>query len=106
MRFIVPENLASLCRRYGVQQLYLFGSATTDAFKPESSDVDVLVTMAEAPPVEQGEALLALWEGLEQLFQRRVDLVTLHSLRNPYLKAEIERTKQLIYDAAQPQVSV
>lgn len=107
MLLTIPhQQIAILCRQYGVQQFYLFGSAITDAFNPESSDVDALVMMADAPPTEQGEALLALWDELENLFQRKVDLLTINSLRNPYLKAEIERTKKLIYDAARPEVSV
>jgi predicted nucleotidyltransferase len=35
-----------------------------------------------------------------------VDLLTPQSLRNPYLRDEIERTKQLIYDGAREQVLV
>ncbi|SHI85634.1 hypothetical protein SAMN02745146_1710 [Hymenobacter daecheongensis DSM 21074] len=103
---IPQQPLTQLCRRFGVQQLHLFGSALTEAFDPATSDVDVLVTLLPAPPVEQGEALLQLWEALENLFQRKVDLLTPDSLRNPYLKAEIERTKQLVYDVARPQISV
>lgn len=103
MTFSIPhQQLASLCRCYGVQQFYLFGSAITDAFNPEGSDVDALVIMADSPPTEQGEALLGLWDELENLFQRKVDLLTMNSLKNPYLIAEIERTKKLIYDAARP----
>ena len=44
--------------------------------------------------------------GLEDLFQRPVDLLTESSLRNPYLRAEVERTKMLIYDGAKRQVLV
>lgn len=96
--------LAALCQRYGVAQLCLFGSATTTHFDPVRSDVDVLVTLLPAPPLAQGEALLGLWDELALLFGRRVDLLTLDSLRNPVLIAEIERTKQLLYDAAQPEI--
>lgn len=96
--------LAALCQRYSVAQLYLFGSATTTHFDPIRSDVDVLVTLLPALPLAQGEALLSLWEELENLFGRRVDLLTPDSLRNPILIAEIERTKQLLYDAAQPEI--
>ena len=98
--------LAALCRRYGVAQLHLFGSALTPRFDPARSDVDALVTLLPAPALVQGEALLNLWEELESLFGRRVDLLTPDSLRNPILRAEIERTKKLIYDAAQPEIPV
>ena len=103
---IPDRGLAALCQRYGVAQLYLFGSATTTHFDPVRSDVDVLVTLLPAPPLAQGEALLGLWDELALLFGRRVDLLTPDSLRNPVLIAEIERTKQLLYDAAQPEVLV
>lgn len=106
-RLHIPQlQLASLCRRFRVQQLHLFGSALTDTFNPQTSDVDVLVSLMSASPVAQGEALLSLWDALEQLFGRKVDLLTPASMRNPYLRAEIDRTKQLIYDATGPQVSV
>lgn len=81
-------------------QLHLFGSALTPRFDPARSDIDALVTLLPAPPLAQAEALLKLWEELETLFGRRVDLLTPDSLRNPILRAEIERTKQLVYDTA------
>ncbi len=31
------------CREYGVAQLYVFGSATRDDFRPGNSDLDLLV---------------------------------------------------------------
>lgn len=38
------DEIAELCRRYQVRKLDLFGSAATDQFDPETSDVDFLVT--------------------------------------------------------------
>jgi predicted nucleotidyltransferase len=98
--------LRALCRRYGVQEMYLFGSAVTEKFDARRSDADVLVTLLPAPPLAQGQTLLNLWNELEQLLQRRVDLLTPDSLHNPFLKAEIDRTKQLIYDAARTEIPV
>jgi len=103
---IPREALAALCRRHGVAKLYLFGSVLTPRFDPARSDVDALVTLLPAPASVQGEALLNLWEELESLFGRRVDLLTPDSLRNPILRAEIEQTKKLVYDAAQPEILV
>ena len=102
---LVPA-LRMLCHRLGVQQLYLFGSAVTERFDAARSDVDVLVTPVPAPPLEQGETLLILWAELENIFQRRVDLLTPDSLQNPFLKAEIEKDKQLVYDAARTEIPV
>jgi uncharacterized protein len=98
--------LQALCQRLRVRQLYLFGSAVTAYFDATRSDVDALVILLPMAPLEQGETLLTLWSELEIILQRRVDLLTPDSLQNPFLKAEIERTKQLIYDAARTEIPV
>lgn len=40
-----------------------------------------------------------LLSGLEELFDRGVDLVTSKSLRNPYFIRSIEETRRLLYAA-------
>ena len=93
------KNLADLCNKsLVINKLYMFGSAVSPRFNEATSDVDVLVETADLQPEERGEKLINLWNNLETLFGRRVDLVTSSSLRNPYFINEIERTKQLIYD--------
>ena len=42
--------------------------------------------------------MIALWEALENLFARKVDLISSFPIKNSYLKASIDKTKQLIYD--------
>jgi uncharacterized protein len=37
------QAIAELCRRYNVAQLEAFGSAVTDEFREETSDIDLLV---------------------------------------------------------------
>lgn len=98
--------LQALCRRFGVQEMYLFGSAVTSGFDTTRSDADVLVTLFPLPPLAKGETLLSLWSELETLLRRRVDLLTPDSLQNPFFKAEIDRTKKLIYDAAGTEIPV
>jgi len=42
------EQIAELCRRYGVKRLELFGSATRGSdFDPERSDIDFLIEFNE-----------------------------------------------------------
>ncbi len=99
--------LFALCQRLGVQQLYGFGSSVTDRFDPARSDVDVVVSFPPGlDPLDRGQRLLDLWDALEELFDRRVDLVTPESLRNPIFKLELDETKELIYDAAHSQIAV
>lgn len=92
------SNFVDLCRAHKVDKMYAFGSSVTDRFDPETSDIDVVVKVDIDDPVDRGEALLSLWDKLEALCNRKVDLLTEDSIRNPYLKSNIDRTKKLIYD--------
>lgn len=87
-----------MCEKHDVKSIYAFGSSVNDKFDPDKSDIDLLVQINEDDPVERGEKLLSLWDKLEELFQRRVDLLTEDSIKNPFLKKSIDATKVLIYD--------
>lgn len=92
-------SLDDLCRRMDVRTLEVFGSAARDDFDPASSDIDFLV---EFVPQTQRPALdlyFGLKEELEALFERPVDLVMPAALHNPYVRAEIDRARQLVYAA-------
>ena len=90
--------LTALCREFGVVRLYAFGSVVTDRFDPAKSDLDLLVELEDMPPLARGEKLIGLWDALEDLFTRKVDLLTDQPIKNPYLRANVHSTKQLIYD--------
>jgi hypothetical protein len=97
---LIEQNrnaLARLCRQFRVERLELFGSAAKGTFKPDSSDVDFLVTFADARPGTYTDRYLGLLLALEQLFQREIDLVTERSIRNPYFRKTVEATRQLVY---------
>jgi predicted nucleotidyltransferase len=91
--------LEELCRRYRVRSLFLFGSATRDDFDPRQSDVDLLVEFETMPQGGYADTYFGLLEGLEGLFGHAIDLVALSALRNPYMRADIERTRTLLYAA-------
>lgn len=93
-----PKNFKSLCQAHNVKYLYAFGSSTTDAFDTEKSDIDLLVEIDSLDPLERGEKLISLWDTFEIFFNRKVDLLTDSSIKNPYLKNSIDSTKVLIYD--------
>ena len=92
------NDFVDLCRSHKVNKMYAFGSSITDHFDPRTSDIDFVVKVDFEDPADRGEALLSLWDKLEILFGRKVDLLTEESIRNPYLKSSINRTKKLIYD--------
>ena len=98
------EAFKGLLARNNVSKLYAFGSSVNGPFG-QNSDVDILVEV-DAPDELEGRMLINIWNGLEDLFKRPVDLLTPNSLRNPYLRKEIDRTKKLIYDGSKRQILV
>jgi predicted nucleotidyltransferase len=93
-------ELAELCRRYGVQSLYLFGSAATGQFLPRSSDLDFAVELLDQQPTgSYADRYFGLLESLERLFGRPVDLVVESAIRNPYFREAVEKSKALLYAA-------
>jgi predicted nucleotidyltransferase len=79
--------------------LYVFGSLSTDNFDEKKSDIDLIVELDERDPIKKGEKLIILWDKFEELFGRKVDLLSRAQVRNPYLQKGIDATKQLIYEA-------
>ena len=92
------NKLIEICKLYGVKRIYAFGSVVSKHFDPEKSDLDFVIEMEEMPPLVRGEKLITLWEALEDLFMKKVDLITDLPIKNPYLSASVNRTKRLIYD--------
>lgn len=97
------EGFKQLCETHEVASLHAFGSSVKEVFT-EESDVDLVVDFKAKDPLRFGELMLALWDKLESFFGRKVDLLTLRSVKNPVMRAEIERTKVLVYDGAQAQL--
>ena len=97
---IQKNDFETLCQKHKVKYLYAFGSSVTDRFDFEKSDVDLLVEIDDNDPIERGEKLISLWNLLENFFQRKVDLLTDSSIRNPFLRHSIDSSKILIYDRA------
>ncbi len=97
------KNFIALCKSHKVKELYIFGSAVTGNFT-DKSDLDLLVEINDTDPLTRGELLLSLWNEFEQYFNRKVDLLTFNSLRNPYLKDSVNNTKRLIYDGSKEEV--
>lgn len=100
-------QILDLCERYPVQRLYLFGSILTDRFDLKNSDVDVQVFFDRSgDPVELGAMIFGFWNELEEIFQRKVDLISVEPIRNPYLRKSIESTRQLVYERVHEEIFV
>ena len=93
------EAIAALCRKYGVVQLYIFGSALRADFRPEDSDVDLLVEFGSMDGHEKAHAYFDLLDELRALLGVDVDLVMTGAVKNPYIARDIERSRQVLFAA-------
>lgn len=90
-------QIVALCRRYHVRRLDVFGSAATGRFDPQTSDLDFLVEFYPVPRGQHADTYFGLLEGLQDLFQRPVDLVMDRAVSNPYFRRTIEQTREQLY---------
>ncbi len=91
------QAIADACRTYGVRRLELFGSGVRD---PEhANDFDFLVDLGELVPGKYAKAFFGLYEALQRITGKPVDLVTDRSIKNPYFRISVDRSKRLLYAA-------
>ena len=93
------QALADLCRKHRVRRLDVFGSAVREDFDEEASDVDFLVEFDDMPHADRTDAYLGFLTAVEALLGRRIDLVEVSAVRNPYLLRGIEESRELVYAA-------
>jgi predicted nucleotidyltransferase len=93
-----PE-LEALCRKYRVKTLEIFGFASDGSFDPQRSDLDFLVNFL---PLEEGQSApdyFGLLHSLEDLFERKIDLVLERAIRNPYFLQGVNKSRRVVYAA-------
>lgn len=90
-----------ICRSCRVKTLFLFGSAASPTFQAQS-DIDLLVDFEVGlDPETYTACYFRLEEKLEELLNRTIDLTTERSVRSPYFRMELDRTKVFLYGAEQ-----
>jgi predicted nucleotidyltransferase len=92
------DAIADLCREYRIRSLDVFGSAATGAFDPETSDIDLICDLGEYEP-GVADRLFAFADALEALLGRKVDLLTVPMIRNPYFRYSINQSRVSLYEA-------
>jgi predicted nucleotidyltransferase len=95
---ISQQAIAQFCQRWKISEFALFGSVLRDDFRPDS-DIDVLLEFFP----NDGWSLfdmMNLQRELEVMFGRKVDVAEKDALKNPYRRAEILKTCQVIYAAS------
>lgn len=95
-----PQALASLCRRWKISELALFGSVLREDFKADS-DIDILVSY-QANASRGLFQKMALKEEFEALICRKVDLVSKKAIqesRNWVRRENILNSAEIVYVA-------
>lgn len=100
---LIKNNLAAieqLCKKFGVTELYVFGSAAKGEFKPIESDVDFAVVFDPLIPLlDMPDRYFGFIEELERLLGHPVDIVSFKAIKNPIFKEELEKTMVPVYAA-------
>ena len=91
------DRIADFCRRWKITEMSVFGSVVREDFRPDS-DIDVLVSF-EAGAGWSLFDVVTIQEELAILLGRPVDLIEEAALRNPYRRAAILESKQIVYAA-------
>ncbi len=88
-----------LCKSHHVISIALFGSAAKGSMHV-NSDVDFLVQFSdELPVLDYADNYFNLVEELEKIVGKKVDLISIKSLKNQILIEDIERSKVVLYAA-------
>ena len=90
------QRIFALCKKHKVNKLFVFGSILTNRFN-EKSDVDLVVDFKKTEIDDYFNNFFDLKYSLQDLFGREVDLLEEQTIRNPYLKENIDLSKMLIY---------
>ena len=92
----IRSTLASFFAGQPVERVWLFGSYARGE-ETEDSDVDLLVDLDHTQPV--GLRFFGMWDDLEHLLGRNVDLVTESGLED-YARESVDRDKIMVYERA------
>ena len=90
------QKIIALCKKYKVNKLFVFGSTLTNRFNKDS-DVDLVVSFNKAEVSDYFDNYFDFKYSLEELLGREVDLLEEQTIKNPYLKKNVDSTKVLIY---------
>jgi len=92
---INDKKVSEIASSYKILELYIFGSALRQDFT-DKSDIDLLIKLSK----DSGYSIFELIEiksKFEKLFNRKIDLVEIDGLKNPFRRAEILKTAKKIY---------
>jgi uncharacterized protein len=89
-------EIYNLCKSHKVKSLYAFGSVLNEKFNV-NSDIDLVVDFEQLDVLEYGDNYYALKFSLEDILNRKVDLLEEKALKNPYFRSLLIQNRKLIY---------
>ncbi len=93
------DEIIAVSKQHHVQTISLFGSAAKNSMR-EDSDIDLLVEFStDINVLDYADNYFSLLEQLQNILDRKVDLVSKKSLKNPVLIKEIYQSKVDLYAA-------
>ncbi|QTY27404.1 nucleotidyltransferase family protein [Flavobacterium sp. CS20] len=93
------DDIIAVSKQHYVQAISLFGSAAKNNLRKDS-DSDLLVEFSsDINVLDYADNYFSLLNQLESILNRKVDLVSNKSLKNPVLKEEIYQSKIDLYAA-------
>ena len=99
------DRFETICQKYRVQSMRLFGSAISSRFSPKNSDIDLAVEFAERLDLPWYGQVTGLMADLSSLFGRPVDVIDQAHIRNRYLRDNILSHSILIFGEETPNES-
>lgn len=90
------DHIRKLCSLHKVKQLYVFGSVLTDSFNKDS-DIDLIVDFEPIDIATYADNYYDFKFSLEDILQKRVDLLEAKAIKNPYFQQVLDKQRQLIY---------
>ena len=91
---MIKTTVADYFKTQPVLKAWLFGSFSRNEQRPDS-DVDIIVLLDKSRPI--GLKFFGMWNDLEELLGRKVDLVSDGTLL-PFAQQSAEKDKILIYE--------
>ena len=89
-------EIFNLCKSHKVKSLYAFGSVLNEKFNL-NSDIDLVVDFEQIDVLDYGDNYYNLKFSLEDILNRKVDLLEEKALKNPYFRNLLIQNRKLIY---------
>jgi predicted nucleotidyltransferase len=91
------EEIAKARQRYGIQRLFIFGSALRDDFRLAESEINLLVEFGPLDNTAKLHSNLQARAAFAKILQAEVDLVMSGAVTNKDIASVIDRTKKILY---------